>query len=62
MKDIKLKAKMDVLDLIILTLHEHEKTLSELIGNLTIAVQELNQVIDREKKRTETLLRYYEKI
>jgi len=62
MKDIKVKAKLDILDLIISTLHDHEETLSELIGNLNIAVQKLNETLDRLNKRNETLLRYYEKL
>lgn len=52
--------KIDVLDLLISVLQDYEKTMSELIGELHLAVQKLNDILDREDKRTETMLRYYE--
>ena len=52
--------KIDVLDLLIDVLMEHEKRLDQLIGELHLAVQKLNQILDKEEKRTETLIKYYE--
>ena len=52
--------KIDVLDLLIDVLMQHEKRLDQLIGELHLAVQKLNQILDKEEKRTETLIKYYE--
>ena len=51
--------KIDVLDLLIDVLMEHEKRLDQLIGELHLAIQKLNQILDKEEKRTETLIKYY---
>ena len=51
--------KIDVLDLLIDVLMQHEKRLDQLIGELHLAVQKLNQILDKEEKRTETLIKYY---
>ena len=52
--------KIDVLDLLIDVLMQHEKRLDQLIGELHLAIQKLNQILDKEEKRTETLIKYYE--
>ena len=51
--------KIDVLDLLISVLQEHEKRLDQLVNELHLAVQKLNQILDKEEKRTETLIKYY---
>jgi len=51
--------KIDVLDLLISVLQEHEKRFDQLINELHLAIQKLNQILDKEEKRTETLIKYY---
>jgi len=55
----EVRQRMSYLDLLITVLMEHEKALDEMIGNLTLAVQELTKLVDSEKKRNELMLRYY---
>ena len=51
--------KIDVLDLLISVLQEHEKRLDQLTNELHLAVHKLNQILDKQEKRTETLIKYY---
>ena len=51
--------KIDVLDLLIDVLMQHEKRFDQLINELHLAVQKLNQILDKQEKRTETLIKYY---
>jgi hypothetical protein len=43
----KFSEQVDAIDLLIATFFEHEKNLSELIGNLIIATDKLNQIVDK---------------
>ena len=52
--------KIDVLDLLIDVLMQHEKRFDQLINELHLAVQKLNRILDKQEKRTETLIKYYE--
>jgi len=51
--------KIDVLDLLISVLQEHEKRFDQLINELHLAIHKLNQILDKQEKRNETLIRYY---
>jgi len=54
--------KIDVLDLLIGVLQEHEKRFDQLINELHLAIEKLNRILDKQEKRTETLIKYYEPI
>jgi len=52
--------KIDVLDLLIGVLQEHEKRFDQLINELHLAIEKLNRILDKQEKRNETFIKYYE--
>ena len=56
------EVQVDVIDLLIKVLGEHEKTLDLMVGNLTVAVDDLYKILDRLREREDAMLKYYEPI
>ena len=54
--------KIEVLDMIIAVLQDHEKTLDSIAYRLSVVSNELTMITRKLDARTETMLKYYEPI